>query len=429
MKKVVVVGSGAGGAAVARELQGRFEVTVLEAGREFKPFAAGLWAPELGKRAGLLVDPREISLLFPAMQTIKTNDGMIVVRGRGTGGTTTIATANAFRLDQGFKELGIDMDEAFDELGRSVPITDDHGSLWRPPTVRLFNACRELGLDPFPTPKMGHYENCRNCGRCVLGCPFGVKWDSRVFLGEAVAGGAALVTGAEVERIVVDGGEARGVMVKRGRHHLFHPADLVVLAAGGLGTPVILENSGIPVEPRLFVDPVLCVAAPCPEANQNRELPMPFIARLDGFILSPYFDHLSYFFNKGWKPPARNILSLMIKLADTGNGCMEGPSIRRELSPEDRGKLAGAADMCAEVFDRLGIPRAKLFTGTLNAGHPGGMFPLTRAEAVTLHHDRLPGNVYVADSSLFPASPGQPPILTIMALGITIARKIARDHA
>ena len=41
-KKAIVVGSGAGGATVAKELQGQYEVTVLEAGKAFKPFGMEL---------------------------------------------------------------------------------------------------------------------------------------------------------------------------------------------------------------------------------------------------------------------------------------------------------------------------------------------------------------------------------------------------
>ena len=58
-------------------------------------------------------------------------------------------------------------------------------------------------------------------------------------------------------------------------------ADLIVLAAGGMGTPQILASSGIVCKPTLFVDPVLCVAAPFENAKQNRQISMPF-----GFILS-----------------------------------------------------------------------------------------------------------------------------------------------
>lgn len=47
MKKVIVVGSGAGGATVARELQGKFSVTILEAGKEFHPFSLNRSMPAI----------------------------------------------------------------------------------------------------------------------------------------------------------------------------------------------------------------------------------------------------------------------------------------------------------------------------------------------------------------------------------------------
>ena len=37
MKRAIVVGSGAGGAMAARELATAFDVTVIEAGSEFRP--------------------------------------------------------------------------------------------------------------------------------------------------------------------------------------------------------------------------------------------------------------------------------------------------------------------------------------------------------------------------------------------------------
>ena len=428
MKTAVVVGSGAGGAAAAAELQGRFEVTILEAGPEFRPFGWNLRIPTAVKRAGLLFDAREISFLFPFMKIDRAGDGMVHVRGLGTGGTTTIATGNGLRLDGDLKTLGIDLDEQFEELGREIPITTKHRKLWRQPTRDLFAAAEAMALGPRPTPKMGRHENCRNCGRCVLGCPFGIKWDSREFLKDATAKGARLETRAPVERLEIRGGEAKGVWVRKGFRRPFVPADFVVISAGGLGTPDILAASGFPGEPRLFVDPVLCVAAPYPRARQNTELPMPFYIQRQGFMISPYFDHVSYFFNRRWKPPAENILSLMIKLADEGQGSVENGRLRKTLTPGDKAKLSEATALCTEMFGRLGISDRDLFMGTLNAGHPGGMFPLTRAEAQTLHHDRLPGNVYIADASLLPSALGRPPIFTIMALAKAVARRIASEN-
>lgn len=52
MKKVIVVGSGAGGAAAARKLQEKFDVTVLEAGRGFRPFSFSLSVLEKLKKTG-----------------------------------------------------------------------------------------------------------------------------------------------------------------------------------------------------------------------------------------------------------------------------------------------------------------------------------------------------------------------------------------
>jgi len=422
MKRAVVVGSGAGGAAVASGLADRFSVAVLEAGRDFRPFGAGLRTVDAFKRAGLLLDVREIGLMFPAMRAFKAREGMVLVKGRGTGGTTTIAAGNALRLDRDLRELGIDLNDEFAALEREVPITTAHRSRWSRTTRALFDAMEEMRLEPRVMPKMGRYEDCAMCGRCVLGCPQGVKWDSRALLARAVERGVTLRTRVTAERVVVKGGEALGLEVRAGRRREFVPADLVVLAAGGFGTPPLLARSGIPCEPRLFVDPVLCVTATWKGARQDRDLPMPFYVQKDGYILSPYFDHLSYFFNRDWRPPAGDILSLMIKLADEPAGGADGRRVSKPLTGADTARLAEAAGLCREVFGRLGVRADDLVFGTLNAGHPGGSLPLRPETAASLHDPRLPENLYVADATLFPRALGAPPILTIMAL----ARKVAR---
>jgi len=110
------------------------------------------------------------------------------------------------------------------------------------------------------------------------------------------------------------------VWAVRGGKRQFLPADLVVAAAGGLGSPVILARSGLRWEQRLFVDPVLCVAGRREATGPRGEISMPFVVQQDSFILSPYFDYLSYFFNRGWRRPGSSVISLMVKLADSGEG-------------------------------------------------------------------------------------------------------------
>jgi choline dehydrogenase-like flavoprotein len=424
MKRVIVVGSGAGGAAAARKLQGRFQVTVLEAGREFRPFSINISALEKLKKTGLFFDEREIQLLFPSMKVSKTEDRMVMVRGNSLGGTTTLAAGNALRMDKGLKELGIDLDDEFEELYREILITDDHKNKWRDTTRRLFEICREMDLNPQPIPKFGDYRGCTNCGRCVLGCRYGVKWDSRQFLKDAQNSGAILVTGCKVSKVVTENGTVKGVQAQKGLNTLFYPADIVILAAGGFSTPVILQNSGIECESRLFVDPVLCVAAEWKGSLQNKELSMPFAVQREYYMISPYFDYLSFFFNKSWRYPASDTLALMIKLADTSTGSVDNKNIKKTLADIDKERLREGAGICKEILGRYGIRKDDMFLGTINAGHPGGMLPLTSQEGETFHNPKLPENLYVADATLFPESLGNPPILTIMAMAKRVAKII-----
>jgi len=418
MKKVIVVGSGAGGAAAASMLQGKFNVTILEAGREFKPFSFSLSVLEKLKKTGLFFDEREIRLLFPSMRVRKTENKMVLVNGVGLGGTTTISAGNALRLDKGLNMLGIELEEEFRELYEEIPITYDHQNKWRDTTKKLFEICREMELDPKPIPKLGDYRNCTGCGRCVLGCRYGAKWDSRQMVAAAQDAGAELITGCKVLKVVVEKEYAKGVHTNKG----FYPADIVILAAGGFSTPVILQNSGIGCESRLFVDPVLCIAAEYKGSLQNKELSMPFAVQKEHYILSPYFDYLSFFFNKSWRYPASDTLSLMIKLADSSTGSIDKNNIDKTLTGIDKERLQEGVGICREILDRYGIKKDDIFLGTINAGHPGGMLPLTGQEAETFHNPRLPENLYVADATLFPESLGNPPILTIMAM----ARKAAK---
>jgi len=426
MRKAIVVGSGAGGATVAKELQGHYDVTVLEAGRAFKPFGMGLDGLGKLRQFGLFFDPREIRLVIPAFQVRPAADDMILVNGLGLGGTTTISTGNALRMDRDLKALGIDLDPEFAEIYREVPVTTAHQDKWHTVTRQLFAIFQELGLEPQPMPKMGEYERCRHCGRCQLGCPHGIKWDSRRFLNLARQKGARVITGCQVESVVVQGGRATGVRAKTGWSRHVFPADLVVLAAGGLGTPVILDNSGMACERRLSVDPVLCVAARSPKCRQHNDVTMPFVSSRDQFILSPYFDHLSFFFNRNWRLPAGDIVSIMIKLADDDLGSISSRGVDKSLTEQDRRRLDEGVAVCKEVLRRFGAGDEGMFLGTVIAGHPGGMLPLTPREAASFHSGRLPDNLYVADATLLPKSLGNPPILTIIAMAKRVS-KICRQ--
>ncbi len=419
-KKAIIIGSGAGGAMAARMLAGKFEVTVLEAGKAFKPFSLSLDKLAAFRKTGLYLDERMIQMLLPSMRIDRQKE-MVMVYGRGVGGTTTLATGNAVRADEGLKKIGIHLDEEFDELYRELPITTNHQRFWSPITKQTFQVMQEMGLDPQPMPKLLRPNNCRLCGHCSIGCPTRAKWDTRELLK-----GINVVTGCKVTRIDISGRLAHRVHAVKGLQHQTFEADIIIVAAGGYGTPHILRASGIDCQPTLFVDPVLCVAAPMEKARQNRQLLMPFVSMREKYIISPYMDWLSFFFNRSWRKPMDGMVSLMIKLADVEQGDVHHNRMRKELTPLDHQRLEQGVIDCREILMQLGANPQDIFLGTLNAGHPGGMLPLTSAEAETLHSPLLPDNLYVSDATILPQSLGLPPMLTIMAMAKRIAKNIEK---
>jgi choline dehydrogenase-like flavoprotein len=204
MKKVIVIGSGAGGATIAKELQGKFNVTIIEEGMDFKPFAYNLEIFANLRKTGMLFDEKFIQIPFPVMRIRKTEDKMVLVNGVAFGGTTTISAGNARRVDDDLKKIGINLDREFLELYNEIPVKTDHQKKWSNASKTLFKICKSAGLDPVPTPKMGDYEKCTGCGMCVLGCTKNVKWDSRKFLKIASGNGSTVIKGCRALNLKFD---------------------------------------------------------------------------------------------------------------------------------------------------------------------------------------------------------------------------------
>lgn len=424
--RAIVVGTGAGGATAARELQSKgFEVCILESGSSFKPFTRNLSWSEPLRRLGLLGGEKNFRHLFPAMDMRRSSDDLLLVRGVTTGGSTVLSCGNLVRTDNGLKEIGLDLNPEFQELEKELHPLPIPNHMWRPLTRQMYQSAQDMGLDPKPTPKAVDPQRCTGCGLCELGCRAGARWDSRRFLKEAVKKGAALHTNTPVEKIITADNMVKGVLARYQGKNTIIRGEVVVLAAGGIGTAQILKNSGLAVKDKLWADIVLTLGGVSKGAHQLEEPPMAWYTEHEHFILSPYLDILSHFFHKPW----RNVsiddrVGLMVKLADVEEGTVYGNGeVKKGLSSVDQIRLEEAIGYASQIMERAGVSRP-FIRGMYNGGHLGGTVPLKKEYLADMKPSWLPEGLWVADLSLAPRSQGMPTILLTAALALKVARMI-----
>jgi choline dehydrogenase-like flavoprotein len=429
--RAIVVGSGAGGAAVARELARKnFEVLVLEAGNPFNPLTHRISWLSPFRGTLLLKSEHSVELIFRHLQTTKSSEDLVIFRGMTEGGSTTISCGNMVRAERGLKEIGLDLTPEFEEIENSLEIAPFPKERWRPLSKRMFEEAEKMGFAPSPTPKVVNIKKCVACGFCELGCVSGAKWDARVLFKDVLEKGGTVRTGSLVRKVVIENGHAKGVIVSRGPFLERINADLIVLSAGGVGTAQILKASDLPAKDNLWVDIVLTVGGISKGAKMFNEPPMVWLSKGGHEIISPYFDLLSYWFHKPWHDvPKEDRVGVMIKLADTEQGIVHADgTITKSITTVDRQRLDSAKEKAIQIMEASEI-NGPFVDGMIHGGHLGGTVPLTKDDVETMHPSWLPQDLWVADLSLMPHSQGLPTMLTTSALSLRVARKIIKDNA
>lgn len=269
----------------------------------------------------------------------------------------------------------------------------------------------------------------------MLGCRCGAKWNAAEYVDEAVAAGAALRTGAHIERVLIEDGRVTGVEGKLQGKPFTARAETVVLAAGGIGTPRILQSSGFEEAGQgMTMDTTVMVYGFIEDQGIGNEPPMTWAwdNEEEGYMLSTLIDPwLSYplVMTRGdWKHlPSwfrwNHILGVMIKVTDeVSGGVYGGGRISKPMTARDQARLAAARAVSEKILIEAGAVADNIIMTPLRGTHPSGTVRLGIMLDENLQTE-VEG-LYVCDASTFPRALGRPTVLTIIGLGKRLARHL-----
>ena len=422
----IIVGTGPGGATVARELISRNKsVLMLEWGNN---------APINGTKAQTI---RNMGI--PGRGVLFTNEMLTMVRGITTGGSSIYYYGTAFQPPLGMLEqYGIQIDAELDEINSELPIAPLSDDLMGPMAHRIMKSAQSLGYDWQKLPKFLDQDKCRSeCFKCGYGCPHNAKWTARNFVKEARAGGAELITGAKVTSVLSENGKATGVTFRKGLGTYSVSGEQVVLSAGGIGSPVILRASGYAGAGRdFFYDPLIAVFGIVPNLKTGgREIPMAAGIHMegDGYVMTDMtipgtlFGMLT---GQVGRPDQwmnhPGALTIMIKAKDgLGGRLSDAGGVRKLLAKQDKQKLNQGYERAKEILSHAGA--GSIFKSYYLAAHPGGTVKIN--EFVDSNLETEIQNLFVCDCSVIPEAWGLPPTMTLLCLGKRLAKHLTRHQA
>jgi choline dehydrogenase-like flavoprotein len=469
---VCVIGSGAGGAPVAKELaEGGMRVVILEEGERFT-------TDDFDAR------PRNMSarLFRDGGQTATVGNAPVVLPlGLTVGGSTTVNSGTCFRTPPALLEMWGERfglaelsSEALDPFFRRVERELNVAQV--PPELAGRNAAVvKRGADALGWSGDYIFRNVRGCvgsGVCTFGCPTSAKQHMGLtYVPRAWDAGATTFSRTRARRIVVSGGRARGVEASTaGGGRVIVDCDTVIVACGAIHTPLFLRRQRLGGESgelgrNLAIHPATGVRALFDEEiDMARGVPQSLYIdefadegiMFEGAAGPPDYAAMSFPFSgerhRELMLRYRRFSQFGLMVSDVSRGFVRARGgrveIRYDLGHEDvatfkRGiellcelyvaagatvlypPVEGIGELRVDELERLRGHRLRASEITLMAFHPLGT---ARADARPAHgvvdaNLALRGceGVHVADASVIPSSIGVNPQLTIMALSTRLA--------
>ncbi len=483
---VLVVGSGPGGAVVAKELaEAGHDVILVEEGPPFKKDEFTQEAGEAMQRMLREGGSRAAqgNLVTPTMQAVALGGGSVI-------NSAICARPPDWIFDKWSERTGTrditlaELTPHFERVEKQLGVAPTPDEVQGERNMRFKQGCEKLGISCEPTWR--NVRGCRGSGECFTGCRNGAKKSVDIsYVPAAMRAGARVYCSVRVDRVTADGRMARTVegrivepftRTEHGRARF--DAKVVVLAAGCMATPLILLKSGIAnssgfVGKDLRFHPGLAVMAMFPDKID------PWTGATQGFHSLHYLEQ-GLKFEVLWSPPAvlatrmpglgheyqRHLLQYdrlapfdVICAADHSSGVVKprlgshDPDIQFHFDQRDvdimRMGLGILSDICwaagaesilpglngipevisskadAEVIRHAPLKANDTIAASNHAFCTTRMSPDPKRGVVNEDgrcHDL--DNVFIADTGIFAASPGVNPMLLCMALADRVAKKI-----
>ena len=399
----VIVGTGAGGGLLARELaKNGKEVTIIEKGPYIESKDAFNYYNEYVP---------EVDLLATTC----------------VGGSTVVSMANMVRaLDSELHEYGIDLSKEYEYVEELVGVHELDDSHIGKGTQLFLDAARELGLNTQKMPKAIREEDCIQCGKCAFGCPVDAKWTAKDFVDEAVEAGATLISDAVVTDIILCNLEACGVKYVKDGEEFLIKSKKIILCAGAIESAVILKSSGLTgIGRELFFYTFVTVGGYLTDIKFNTEVPMAGLVIGKNFVLSPHFS--TFIYDDGEAIDAKDTLSIMVKTPDEAKGYVHSDGFIQKVNTiNDIRYLAEGVAVAGMILEKAGVDPKTISSTVYRGAHPGGTAAIGKVVDSNLETE-IP-NLYVCDASVLPIAPGKPPILTILALSKRLADYLIRGY-
>jgi choline dehydrogenase-like flavoprotein len=470
---VCVIGTGAGGAPVAKELaEGGMSVVMLESGGRFTT-------------DDFTARPRDMTALLyrDAGQTVTFGNVPIVLPlGEGVAGTTLINSGTCFRtpdaiLSSWGERFGLDgmsadaLDPYFRRVEREIHVAQVPEDLAGNNALVVKRGAERLGWS-------GDFifrnaSGCVGSGVCAFGCPTSSKLHMGLtYIPRAWDAGATSYTHCRAERLDLEGGLLRAVEARAtGGGRLRVECEIAIVACGALMTPSFLKKNQLGAQSgelgnNLALHPATAVRARfAEEINMARGVPQSYYIdefcdegiTFEGAAGPPDYAAMSFPFtgerHRALMLDYLHIAQFGLMVSDTSRGSVralpgDGLRISYNLNDVDLRTFKRGVELLCECYwaagaeevyppvDGIGVLRSgdldtlrrhhlRADELTLMAFHPMGT---ARADARPAHGVvdgdlKLHGadGVYVCDASVLPSSLGVNPQETIMALATRLA--------